>query len=63
MRDKVERQRAALEGSWDLLSRAENSQSNWGPRPVSVINRGPSPDNCALLYNIRKCWSGMVRST
>ena len=38
-------------GSWDLLVASTNSQSSWGPRAVSVINRGTSPDNCALLYN------------
>lgn len=51
MRDKVLAGEQPWKGSWDLLVASGNSQSDWGPRPVAVINRGTSPDNCSLLYN------------
>jgi len=51
MQTKVAANAQPWKGSWDLLVASTNSQSTWGPRPVSVINRGTSPDNCALLYN------------
>ncbi|RYD21507.1 MAG: hypothetical protein EOP88_11150 [Verrucomicrobiaceae bacterium] len=51
MATKVAAAEQPWKGSWDLLVASTNSQSTWGARPVSVINRGTSPDNCALLYN------------
>lgn len=51
MRDKVLAGEQPWKGSWDLLVASRNSQTDWGPRAVSVINRGTSPDNCSLLYN------------
>lgn len=51
MAAKVNASAQPWKGSWDLLVASANSQSTWGPRAVSVINRGTSPDNCALLYN------------
>ncbi|MEO5914797.1 MAG: RICIN domain-containing protein [Luteolibacter sp.] len=51
MAAKVNANAQPWKGSWDLLVASSNSQSTWGPRAVSVINRGTSPDNCALLYN------------
>lgn len=51
MAAKVAANEQPWKGSWDLLVASTNSQSTWGPRAVSVINRGTSPDNCALLYN------------
>lgn len=51
MRDQVNAGAQPWLGSWNNLIATRNSQSNWGPRPVGTINRGTSPDNCALLYN------------
>jgi hypothetical protein len=51
MAAKVAANAQPWKGSWDKLVASTNSQSTWGPRPVGVINRGTSPDNCALLYN------------
>jgi hypothetical protein len=51
MRTKVNAAAQPWKGSYDLLVASKNSQSTWGPRAVSVINRGTSPDNSALLYN------------
>jgi hypothetical protein len=51
MRDKVLAGEQPWKGAWDQLVASSNSRSNWGPRPVAVINRGTSPDNCSLLYN------------
>ncbi|MEO5714960.1 MAG: RICIN domain-containing protein [Luteolibacter sp.] len=51
MATKVAASAQPWKGSWDLLVASSNSQSTWGPRAVGTINRGTSPDNCALLYN------------
>jgi hypothetical protein len=51
MAAKVAAAEQPWKGCYDRLVASTNSQSTWGPRAVSVINRGTSPDNCALLYN------------
>ena len=51
MAQKVAANEQPWKGSYDLLVASANSQSTWGPRAVGTINRGTSPDNCALLYN------------
>ena len=51
MAAKVAANAQPWKGSWDNLVASANSQSTWGPRAVSYINRGTSPDNSALLYN------------
>jgi len=51
MAQKVAADEQPWKGSYDLLVASANSQSTWGPRAVATINRGTSPDNCALLYN------------
>jgi hypothetical protein len=51
MAEKVAANAQPWKGSYDLLVASTNSQSTWGPRAVGTINRGTSPDNCALLYN------------
>jgi hypothetical protein len=51
MAEKVAANAQPWKGSYDLLVASSNSQSTWGPRAVGTINRGTSPDNCALLYN------------
>ena len=51
MREKVRAGEQPWKAAWDQLVASRNSQTNWGPRATSVIRRGTSPDNVALLFN------------